>query len=175
MTERGLYTLYWANKLDIKTEADLYASITKDPNDKLPDTLSLENTPQEILAWDAALTRLAFSAPDPRDPSLFDRSVAEKIAVSATVTSLTSPGYSAAVAGIENNIARDNGIVARTRSMALSNYAAAGQATGASEIYTSTTNNPAIDIQVTEPSGNSGTATFEWVTFTNGSSAWLQK
>lgn len=57
----------------------------------------------------------------------------------------------------------------------MSRYAAAGQTTGASAIYTSTTNNPAIDIQVTEPSGNSGTATFERVTFTNDSSAWLQK
>ena len=173
--DRAQYALYYADQLDIKTEADLYAQITTDSKDKLPETLSVDNTPQEILAWDAAITRLMFMVEDPKDSMFFDRDVAEKIALSATVNSATSAGYAAGVNAINNALTLDNGMSKTTRGMAVSDYMSAAEAVGASEVYTAITDNPAIDIEVRDATGNIGTATFQFVTLKNGSSVWLQQ
>lgn len=176
VTERGLYALYFADLLDLKGESDLYADITGRDEDRLADAPAIDNTPQEIVAFDSALARLSYTVTDPKDKMFIDRAVAQNIALSATVNSLTSQGYATAMAGLESKYARDNGMAMSARSMAVSEFAAAPLVLSASEIYPSKfTDFPAIDIQIQETSGDTGTATYEFVTFANGKSAWIQQ
>lgn len=52
--------LAWQNR-DIKTYADQYAALTNNPNEKYPDSISINNTPQEILTSNAMSIQHAFS------------------------------------------------------------------------------------------------------------------
>ena len=167
--------MYYANELDLKGEADTYAEVSGNPNNKLADEISVNNTIQEIVAEDAAIARMSVMVDDKNNPGFFDPEVAEIIALTNAADGYISQGYATSMAQFQTERDIDGGMTRRTRGMAATKHLEAPTAISGSELYTyPNTDFPAIDIQV-EEKGVIGQATFVFVTASNGASMWIQK
>lgn len=173
--ERVLVPLYFAQQLEVQDSMDTYAELSMDPKDKVPSSLSLESSPQDIVSWDGALARIAFWVDDPNDPNQnhFSPDITTKIIAGSAVKGRESAGYSNLIQYMNERINADGGISGSPRSWGVSSVLASGEAVSGSAIYEGPGGRQTIDIDIQEQSGNAGKISFQWVTL-GDYGVWLQ-
>ncbi len=174
--ERAQYVLFQADQSEFVENAESYASFTYNLNgttfDQLAPEPSVDNTPQEIVAFVTALDRLTFSVPDAEDPTKFDQDVAFRIIASQAVTGKTSPHAGKLVENLSQLVDYDDGKVLNNDALEINSLLATPEVTDASEVTTNEQGRPSIDITYTSNQGNSTTETYQWVTV-GGKGVWL--
>lgn len=173
--ERVLVPLYFAQQLEVQDSMDTYAELSMDSKDKVPSSLSLESSPQDIVSWDGALARIAFWVDDPNDPNQnhFSPDITTKIIAGSAVKGRESAGYSGLIRSMDEMIAKDGGISGSPRSWGVSSFGASGEALSGTEVYEGPGGRPTIDIDIKEQTGITGTISFQWVTL-GDYGVWLQ-
>ncbi len=173
--ERVLLPLSKAD--DIEEFAETWGSVSTSPLDVLPSSLSVNNTPQEIVAWDAWMKRLAANTTQ-ADGMTLDEDNARKTLLGTSASGELSYGYQAVSEFInkklQSSIQADKLFI--PEAMAASGSLPMPEAIGGTPVTTDENGRPSVDITMNDPATNEQvTRTYNYVTSTAGPSMWVQE
>lgn len=152
--ERVLLSLYYAQ--DLPKFASDYQKASKNPLDTVPVTIDETNTPEEIYALSAMVTRMRYTIPGPDNFSL-DPELLDKLTVAGLVDGRSSTLYNVRARSNDSFI-EFGGAAPSARSLAASKYLLLGTINSTSETYVNNEGLTCIDMNVTEQNGASNSS-----------------
>lgn len=170
--ERMLVPLFYAE--DMPEFAEDWYSISKNPLDQLPATISEQNSPQEIMTVISYLHRMAETIPRADDDYYLDVNAANKMVAGTFENPLSTTSYSYFTDHIQEQ-ANNGGAVPSARSLAVSNYFTPSLVDldhttdlikEGSDTYRT--------IRIAQQDGTLFDVTIHWIVAANGTGMWIQ-
>lgn len=170
--ERLLVALAYAE--DMPKFAEDWYSVSQNKLDILPATISVENTPQEIVTIAGYMHRMPYTVSTESDDYHLDMNAAYKIIGGNHIQGTSSSAYSSFTSFADQFTESLDGRKMTARTLAVSDYLPALTVINSSELQNDQQGRPYRVISLPNLEGQDTDYTFRWVTAANGVGMWVQ-